>query len=620
MSKFKDDYYRQLYKSILARLQPLDEEGNIYADIEVRLKKLRLDLTLKDFKKEVMSLFLSYNFPEGFFKESPEIFIKDIIKDIGYIEKKENKKVTFDPLSNVETFYEEQPFFYDKSKIFWMWDNKECKYEIVDEVDIMNKIEDALGLYGQTIGNKIKNEYLEAFKRVGRRNIPKETPLKWIQFKDKAYSINSNKVYDVTPDYFFTNPIPWSLGNSEDTPVMDKLFEEWVGKKYVSDLYEIIAYCCYRSYPIQIMLCLYGSGRNGKSQYLKIINNFLGIKNICSTELDLLSGHNSSRFEVFKLYRKLACMLGETNFGVLSSTSLLKKLVGGDVIGFEKKGKDPFDEYNYAKIIIASNSLPSSDDNSDGYMRRWHIIDFPNEFPEGKDIISTIPEKEYNNLAKKVCKILPNLIKNGKFNNQGSIENRKHKYMMASNPLPIFIKQHCKIDPEGFILYNRLYTEYVKYLIKHKKRKVKLKEFKSALENEGFYIEKTSFKIDREFKNGYYVIGITYLFDNLDNLDILCTQNPIGSTKYKTCQKSQNCQKNIVVSEEKIVTGIQKTTFSDFKTIIEKNLGKTPICIESMKKRYFEPHFNENFDKYLEKAKLQGLIFEPTSGYIQRLI
>jgi len=82
MSKFKDDYYRQLYKSILARLQSLDEEGNIYADIEVRLKKLRLNLTLKDFKKEVMSLFLSYNFPEGFFKESPEIFIKNIIKDI----------------------------------------------------------------------------------------------------------------------------------------------------------------------------------------------------------------------------------------------------------------------------------------------------------------------------------------------------------------------------------------------------------------------------------------------------------------------------------------------------------------------------------------------------------
>jgi len=63
------------------------------------------------------------------------------------------------------------------------------------------------------------------------------------------------------------------------------------------------------------MLCLYGCGRNGKSQYLKIVNKFLGISNICSTELDLLVGSNSSRFEIFKLYKKLCCMMGETNFG-----------------------------------------------------------------------------------------------------------------------------------------------------------------------------------------------------------------------------------------------------------------------------------------------------------------
>jgi len=67
---------------------------------------------------------------------------------------------------------------------------------------------------------------------------------------------------------------------------------------------------------------------------------------------------------------------GRNKFWILTTTSILKKLVGGDVIGFEKKGKDPFDEYNYAKIIIASNSLPSTEDTSDGFMRRWHIIVF----------------------------------------------------------------------------------------------------------------------------------------------------------------------------------------------------------------------------------------------------
>ena len=105
--------------------------------------------------------------------------------------------------------------------------------------------------------------------------------------------------------------------------------------------------------------------------------------------------------------------MGETNFGLLSSTSLIKQLTGGDKIGFEKKGKDPFSDYNYAKMIIASNSLPTTQDTSDGFFRRWLIIDFPNEFEEGKDIVSDIPDIEYINLGKKVMGILPKFLNKG---------------------------------------------------------------------------------------------------------------------------------------------------------------------------------------------------------------
>jgi len=86
-------------------------------------------------------------------------------------------------------------------------------------------------------------------------------------------------------------------------------------------------------------------------------------------------------------------------------------LTGGDKIGFEKKNKDPFDDYNYAKMIIASNSLPISQDTSDGFYRRWLIVDFPNEFEEGIDILGTIPEQEYNNLALKITKIVTGFVK-----------------------------------------------------------------------------------------------------------------------------------------------------------------------------------------------------------------
>lgn len=417
-------------------------------------------------------------------------------------------------MQNAEEFYKFQPYFYDKIGIFWFWNKDLCTYQQVDDIDVMRTFDRILGFKGQTVNPKLKNNTLEAMKRFGRDKFPKEAKVKWVQFKDKAYSVFSQKIHQVTPEYFFTNPIPWEIGQNDSTPVLDKLFEEWVGKDRVIDLYEIIAYCCYRSVPIQTLVCLFGSGRNGKSCFLKIIDKFIGKENVCSTELDLIEGRNKSKFEVFKLYKKLVCIMGETNYGVMESSSLLKRLTGGDKIGYEKKGKDPFDAENYAKIIIASNSLPSCTDTSDGWVRRWHIIRFPNEFSEGKDILSMISDEEYRNLALKCMKILPNLVKRGSFSNQGTIEQRRINYMSASNPLPIFLETYCDRAEEYFISYNELYTGYIQYLKNNKQRRVKMKEFKTALEEEGYFAEKTS-KPDGKNDDGFTKYKIIYWVEGL---------------------------------------------------------------------------------------------------------
>jgi len=388
---------------------------------------------------------------------------------------------------NVSRFWKENPFFYDKICIFWMWDRVKSRYDQIDETDILKKLDWYMNFHGASIPSTIKNNYLEALKRHGRGEIPPDAPIKWIQFRDKAYSINSKKVYDVKPNYFFTNPIPWELGKSTETPQMDKLLEEWVGKDYVKTCHEIMAFCCLRDYPIHRLFCFIGSGRNGKSSFLSLISKFLGQENCTSSELDALI---ENRFESFKLYKKLLCYVGETNFNILSKTSLLKKLTGQDMIGYEKKLKTPFDGFNYAKIIIASNSLPVSYDTSDGFYRRWMILSFDKEFPEGKNILRTIPPEEYSNLALKCMHILPDLIERGGFSNELSIEGRKAKYIDASNPLMDFVEKHCIKEIDASTNYNEMYLAYIKYLQGRKMRRVRKKEFKEALEEEGYYIDR----------------------------------------------------------------------------------------------------------------------------------
>ena len=446
-----------------------------------------------------------------------------------------------------------KPFFYTDSKMFWIWDNKDKKYIMVDEIDMLNSLENTLNLaYGSTITKSKRTEYINAFKSVGRANVPENPPKQWIQFKGNIFNIKTKEIKEVDPRYFFTNPIPFEIGLTSHTPTIDKLFKEWVGEKYKQTLYEIIAYCCYSDYPIQTLFCLYGTGRNGKSQFLKLIERFFERENICSTELDTLI---DSRFESFKLYKKLVCTMGETNSGNIKKTSLLKKLVGGDLIGFEYKNKAPFEEYNYAKILIASNSLPSTNDTSDGFMRRWLIIDFPNEFSEGKNVLEQIPPEEYNNLAKKITEILPGLIERGHFTNQGSIEERKMKYISVSNPLPLFVSMCCEVSPDYYYSYSELYNEYVKFLFANKRRKVKMYEFKDALENEGFYVDKTSKKWNAETVNSRFIIGLKLNSDK-------------KSYKIEDYDKNDNCDRYSTYSpphgkltEEQVTNGTKVTNF-----------------------------------------------------------
>jgi len=347
-----------------------------------------------------------------------------------------------------EHLIETCPCYYDRARNWWLWNWAYTKWERVDETDILNAVETQANI--NTINSKEKNEMLEALKQVSRRNKPIAIKPTWIQFRNNIIDIETGETFRAMPKWFVTNPIPWDLQEDgfEETPVMDKIFEEWVGKEYIKTLYEILAYCILPDYPIHRIFCLIGAGMNGKSCFLRLLRDFIGGGNVCSTELDTLL---NSRFEVTRLHKKLVCQMGETNFNEMSKTSMLKKLSGGDLVGFEYKNKDPFEEINYAKILIATNNLPTTTDKTIGFYRRWMIIDFPNQFSEQKNILDDIPDAEFDALASKCCIILKDLLEKRKFEKEGSIDERMKRYEEKSDPLQKFIDEFIIDNPDEYI-------------------------------------------------------------------------------------------------------------------------------------------------------------------------
>ena len=164
--------------------------------------------------------------------------------------------------------------------------------------------------------------------------------------------------------------------------------------------------------------------------------------------------------------------MGETNFNEMRKTSLLKKLSGGDLIGFEYKGKNPFEEKNYAKILIATNNLPATTDKTVGFYRRWMIIDFPNQFTETKDILADIPDEEYNSLALRCCVTLKSLMEKRAFTNEGTIDDRMKKYEDKSNFLEQFLKTYTIEDGEGYISKSDFYKKFIGWCKENRHREM----------------------------------------------------------------------------------------------------------------------------------------------------
>ena len=375
-------------------------------------------------------------------------------------------KYFFDKKDLAQQFLKVQTLYYDEGKNFWLWSHLKKSWERKDEVDICNYI--TTHSSADTISSKERTEIIEALKQVGRLKAPEQLGKSCIQFNDKIIDIKSGAQFESSEKYFSTNPIPWKIGLSKETPTIDRLFKEWVGEKYVITLKEIAAYCMLSDYPIHRIFCFLGSGRNGKSKYLGFIEKLLGEDNVSASELDSLM---VSRFEMFNLYKKLAVQMGETNFATMSRTAILKKLSGQDKISFEAKNKNPISDKNYAKLLISTNNLPETQDKSDGFYRRWFAIDFPNEFAEGKDILDTIPNIEYENFCNAALDLLKSLLERGSFTNEGTIKERMERYEERSNPFDKFFNEYCEEYGDMYIFKFEFRKVFTDWCISHRFRK-----------------------------------------------------------------------------------------------------------------------------------------------------
>ena len=296
---------------------------------------------------------------------------------------------------------------------------------------------------GQVYKSHYKNEildYLATENIVDREEI--EPPKHLINLNNGVLDIRSKKLLPHSPDYYFLYKIPWDYNPKAKCPKIMKYFESTLSENYIKFTQELFGYCMYYDYNIAGIFYLYGTGGNGKSVWIYLLENMLGTKNVSNKSIDSLVRH---RFTSALLYGKLANICGELTSSVLKDTDMLKRLSAGDSVQAEFKGKDGFDFYNRAKIITSCNTIPHCVDMTDGWYQRQYIIPFLKKFRDTKQDKKDLKyelvadKEEMEGLLKWAIDGLYRLLENQQFTYPG---NKKERYLMYQKNTGYFIDRY----------------------------------------------------------------------------------------------------------------------------------------------------------------------------------
>lgn len=255
---------------------------------------------------------------------------------------------------------------------------------------------------------------------------------------------------------------------------------KWLKQVFPADAIEfaieVIGYCLYYDNPLHKAILLYGSGRNGKSTYLRLIEQLIGRQNVTSRSPQDL---DASQFQAISLYGKLANLAGDVDPHVFKSTEKFKKLTGGDTFTAERKHHGRHYEFRCrAKTIAAFNQLPRTRDTTEGFFSKWIVVPFTQFFdkPIPDLILKLTTDEELEGLLVLAVQGLQRLMARGRFEIPPSVAKATEEFRMIADPVHAFVDE-CIEQGKGFTPRQDVYDSYQRWCILNNHYKLSARQF-----------------------------------------------------------------------------------------------------------------------------------------------
>ena len=256
------------------------------------------------------------------------------------------------------------------------------------------------------------------------------------------------------------------------------------------------------------LFILYGNGSNGKSTFMRVVNDIFGDYGTSINSDMLVQTNSSSQSNEFSLSALLGARMvstSETAEGKRLDEVIIKKMLGGEKITAQFKYGQPFNFMPTFTPLMSTNNKPIIRATDFGTWRRIFFIPFLNTFTEEtKDV--EMPQK----LAAEAAQILGWMIQGAvklykeykdKLPKPKCLEEALSDYKKELDVIVAFINDRCLPFPDMKIEAAVLYQEYKEWAKNNSEYLFSESRFKQEVPKKGY-------KLEKDLNKGWVYVGL----------------------------------------------------------------------------------------------------------------
>ncbi len=196
-----------------------------------------------------------------------------------------------------------------------------------------------------------------------------------------------------------------------------------------------------------------GSGANGKSTCLNVMERFLGSENVSNISIHDME---SDRFAKAGLDSKLANIYADISRREIPELGTIKAIISSDSIEVQRKNQHRFKMRNTAKSIFSCNELPELGENSHAVYRRLVLIEWNQQFTHqnkkykiNQNLFNELTtEHKLSGILNLLLLYIQKIKKNGKLTYDENTSKLQEIWTQKANPIDTFLDSCVEQDFE----------------------------------------------------------------------------------------------------------------------------------------------------------------------------